>query len=331
MIQESEIKQRKKEFKLLLEKIKEYKTIVIYRHQSPDFDALGSQLGLKTWIKDNFPDKNVVAPGDVMDSKCPSLFPYPDKVEDSFYDQEHLAITVDVANLGRISAQQLAKAKEVYKLDHHPLPPAEQCFGDRLCVHPSRPAASEIIALFTLSLPKKYILSKEAASYLYVGIVGDSGRFSYQDVDGATLRIAGDLIDKGIEKEKLLHARYDHDKREMGILKFVLDHYQDAGDGIFYYVLKKEDFANLNRNPGEGNLFINSIRDRKECEVAISISYDELKNDYRVSLRSKTKKINEIANLFNGGGHDFAAGCHIKGLEEIPQLIEALKKVVNSK
>ena len=42
MIQESEIKQRKKEFKLLVEKIKEYKTIVIYRHQSPDFDALSS-------------------------------------------------------------------------------------------------------------------------------------------------------------------------------------------------------------------------------------------------------------------------------------------------
>ncbi len=327
MIQDNEIHQRKKEFKLLLEKIKEYKTIVIYRHQSPDFDALGSQLGLKTWIKDNFPDKTVIAPGDVRDGKSPDLFPYPDKVEESFYDQEHLAITVDVGNIGRVSEQHLAKAKEVYKLDHHPLPPQEQCFGDRLCVHPSRPAAAEIIALFTLSLPHKYKLSKLAASYLYVGIVGDSGRFSYQDVDGATRRIAGDLRDKGIEKEKLLHLRYDHDKRERNILKFVLDHVVDAGGGIFYFVLKKEDFERLNRHPGEGNLFINSLRDRKECEIAISISYDFLKNDYRVSLRSKTKKINSIANLFNGGGHDFAAGCHLKDLDEIGHLIEELKNI----
>ncbi len=327
MIQDGEIKQRKKEFRLLLGKIKEYDTIVIYRHLSPDFDALGSQLGLKTWILDNFPEKTVVAIGDRRESKMPSLFPYPDEVGEDFYKKEHLAITVDVADRLRVSGDHLAMAKEVYKIDHHPLPSPEKCFGSMTCIHPSRPAAAEIIALFTLSLPKKYFLSKKAASYLYVGIVGDSGRFSYQDVDGATRRIAGDLMDKGIEKEKLLHLRYDHDKREIGILKFVLDHYQDAGDGIFYYVLKKEDFASLGRYPGEGNLFLNSIRDRKECEIAISVSYDESKNDYRVSLRSKTKKINQIANLFNGGGHDYAAGCHIPSLDALPELIASLKKL----
>ncbi|MFX7845285.1 hypothetical protein ABTK14_23800, partial [Acinetobacter baumannii] len=76
------------------------------------------------------------------------------------------------------------------KIDHHPLPSIEECFGDFLIVHPDRPAASEIVALFCLSRSKKYVLSKEEATYLYCGIVGDTGRFTYQDTDGATLRIA---------------------------------------------------------------------------------------------------------------------------------------------
>ena len=49
--------------KLLKEKIEEFDTIVIFRHQSPDFDAFGSQLGLKTWINDNYPAKKVYAVG----------------------------------------------------------------------------------------------------------------------------------------------------------------------------------------------------------------------------------------------------------------------------
>ena len=35
----------------ILEKIKEYDTIIIHRHMKPDPDALGSQVGLKALLK----------------------------------------------------------------------------------------------------------------------------------------------------------------------------------------------------------------------------------------------------------------------------------------
>ena len=41
-------------FTQLLDKIKEFSTIVIHRHNNPDGDALGSQIGLKNIIKENF-------------------------------------------------------------------------------------------------------------------------------------------------------------------------------------------------------------------------------------------------------------------------------------
>ena len=51
-------------FEAILEKIKEYDRIIIHRHNNPDGDALGSQLGLKNIIIDSFPGKEVFVVGD---------------------------------------------------------------------------------------------------------------------------------------------------------------------------------------------------------------------------------------------------------------------------
>lgn len=47
----------------ILEQIKRYDTIIIHRHQRPDPDAFGSQLGLKEILKASFPEKKIYAVG----------------------------------------------------------------------------------------------------------------------------------------------------------------------------------------------------------------------------------------------------------------------------
>lgn len=47
-------------FDNLLKLINENDTIVIFRHTRPDFDALGSQIGLKKLIQLNYPSKKVM-------------------------------------------------------------------------------------------------------------------------------------------------------------------------------------------------------------------------------------------------------------------------------
>ena len=48
---------------LLKQKIEEYNDIIILRHNRPDLDALGSQLGLSKTLKHNFPNKNIYVTG----------------------------------------------------------------------------------------------------------------------------------------------------------------------------------------------------------------------------------------------------------------------------
>jgi nanoRNase/pAp phosphatase (c-di-AMP/oligoRNAs hydrolase) len=48
-----------KQYALILKAIQKYPKIVVFRHIIPDFDALGTQLGLATWIKENFTKKTV--------------------------------------------------------------------------------------------------------------------------------------------------------------------------------------------------------------------------------------------------------------------------------
>ena len=327
MIDNEEIKKFRSEFKALERKIVEYDRIIVYRHTSPDFDALGAQLGLVTWIRDNFPEKIVHFVGDGNPGLIPALFPEPEKVDDAFFMNGHLAIVVDVGDSARISQERLALAKETIKIDHHELPVPELDYGDLRIVHPKRPAASEIIALFALSRGRKRRLTKEAAAYLYCGIVGDTGRFMYQDTDGATLRIAADLLDFGIDMTGIYRKMYRTDERKLAILQYCLSHYRVTEKGTCYYVIDKEDLARLNMTTLDGNLHINTFREMEGVRAAVSVTYDPEKEDYRVSIRSACLVLHPAVSKFHGGGHDYAAGCRLKSLEELPLLLAEIDKL----
>ncbi len=328
MINDDEIRRMRNVFKEILRIIKENNRFIIYRHNSPDFDALGSQYGLATWIKDNFPNKEVYCVGDVDPNLIPILFPKPDELTEGDYHKEHIAITVDVADSLRVSNNHLSQAKLVVKIDHHNKPEIEKDFGNVQAVFPTRPAAAEILALFALSRSRRYRLSLAAASYFYIGIVGDTGRFLYQDTDGATLRLAGALLDCGVDKTEIYNRMYATDERKINILKYCLNNYKVTDAGTAYYVIDKDDLKNLNMTTMEGNLHINILRDLKEAKVIASITFDPDKNDYRVSIRSSSIVIEKIARIFNGGGHDYAAGCRLTSLDELPKLLNALDKII---
>ena len=51
-------------FQEVLNAIREFDRIILHRHGRPDGDAMGSQVGLKYVILENFPEKTVYMVGD---------------------------------------------------------------------------------------------------------------------------------------------------------------------------------------------------------------------------------------------------------------------------
>ena len=68
-------KAHKKVYRSIYSAIERYDRIVIFRHIKPDFDAMGSQMGLYTFLKDNFPNKEIHYVGDNHISFTPRVFP----------------------------------------------------------------------------------------------------------------------------------------------------------------------------------------------------------------------------------------------------------------
>src|SRR5574344_1511301 len=105
----------------ILDNIEKYDRIVVFRHESPDFDALGSQFGLAYWLQDNFPNKEIFAPGYSFTEVGKNLFPKNDEISDEkLKEKPFLALILDTSDSKRISDKRYVLADKIIKIDHHP-------------------------------------------------------------------------------------------------------------------------------------------------------------------------------------------------------------------
>ena len=101
----------------ILATIKAYETIIIHRHQRPDPDALGSQVGLAEIIRASFPDKFVYQVGGPIDGL--DFLATMQPITDETYEGA-LVIVTDTANTPRISDDRYLLGDKLIKIDHHP-------------------------------------------------------------------------------------------------------------------------------------------------------------------------------------------------------------------
>ncbi len=86
-------------FERILELIKAHNTVIIHRHSNPDGDALGSQIGLKHILKDSFPQKRILAVGDMTPRYAVMEDTVMDEVADEDYGDALAIIWIPLQNL----------------------------------------------------------------------------------------------------------------------------------------------------------------------------------------------------------------------------------------
>ena len=318
------IKPNKKDVTRILSAIKRYDRIAIFRHSKPDFDALGSQMGLAIWLKDNFPNKEIRVLGDNHVTFTPRLYPEMDNLSEDWFKKPFLAIVLDTANTSRIADPRWKKAKFKIKIDHHP---EVEKYGKIQVVRTDACAAAEILTNILLSFKGNYVLSKEAASYLYSGIAGDSGRFQYSSTSEVSFITASYLLAAGIELSDVYQRMYQKKIEDLQVTAYILNHFSISEHGVAYYVLDAKIQKELNITTERGQENVNLFSNIEGINAWCSITEDPKDNCWRISIRSKATPINEVAAKWEGGGHAQASGAKIDKLEQLDAFIDDLDRL----
>ena len=305
----------------VLEKIKEFDTIIIHRHKRPDGDCIGAQFGLKYYLEDNFKDKHIYAVGDTIPDYI-SFVGTNDSVDDDLY-KEALVIVVDTSVKSRICDERFEKGKYIIKIDHHD--DSEQ-FGDFEYVDAKSPSLCQILTLMLDSWNMN--ISKRCAMALYTGLTTDTGRFQYRGVSELTFKAAQILVSKGIDIEYIYTSIGLKELNSFRLQAYLYKHMKITENGVCYIYFSKNIQRRFKIAPEDASALISCMSTIKN--VLCWITFTEYDNEIRVRLRSRYVAINDVAKHYHGGGHLQAAGATIYHKKEIKDVVnevdELLKK-----
>jgi len=306
-------------FKGLLDVIETAEIITIFRHAHADMDALGSQYGLKFWIEENYPDKQVYALGLDRDDE---LFPASDEISDDLI-KASLAIVLDCSGISRIDDQRFLTAKTIVVIDHHP---EQDNFMNYEYRFVSYAATCEILCEFFLQT-KKYF-SKKVATCLYRGLLTDTLSFKTNNTTAHTLKMASELCDRGIDIVKCNNDVFDISRNRFEFSSYLRNKAVVEENGLVYAILTPAECTKYGLTTNQAKEMVSQFQGVKEFEIwCVFVENDN--KCYDASLRSRSKTINHIANQFGGGGHACACGIKSMTYTQMMDCLQALRNVIN--
>lgn len=290
--------------------------IMLFRHIRVDGDCVGATKGLQEIIRFTWPEKSVYLIDDEHSDYLAFLGPDDMPVPDNVY-KKALGIVIDVGNHERISNPKYALCREVIKIDHHI---ERDPYGDINWVEEGRSSACEMIAAFYEAFRDKLRINSRAAQCIYTGMVTDSGRFMYEGVTGETMRLAGLMLDQGIDTETLYAHLYLRSYEELKFKAQIYENMQITPGGVAWIHVTGEMQREFGLTFETACTSISSLSDIRGalCWLAFIDAGDE---EIRVRLRSRFVSINTIAEKYHGGGHACASGATVFSIDEMMELI----------
>lgn len=219
--------------------------------------------------------------------------------------QAFFMITLDLNENYRLGKFEkfLELAKGTINIDHHQ---GNKTNANLIISHPEKSSTCEIIYEIISSYGEKYI-DKSIAEYLYTGIMTDTKCFSRR-LSNKTLSIAQNLINKGVDYEKILSNTHNHRTiyQLKALSKLVLDLQETE---YFHYVVIDKTipkFAKLTHNEIV-KIIAEELRKIENIDILLIITMEK-ENITCKCISNISKNAHIIANIFSGGGHPGEAG-----------------------
>lgn len=305
-----------------LELLKKYDTVIIHRHTNPDGDAMGSQIGLKNLLLENFPEKKVYAVGDGA-----GRFSFMDgSVMDEIPDETYkgaLAVILDSAEHSLVSDDRYTLAEKTLRIDHH-------IFCEKFADVEIVETAFESCAGLVTHLAREWglTINTSAAKALFTGIVTDSGRFRYDSTTPRTFSDAAFLLEKGFNPTEIYDKLYVDDfsmiKMRAG---FVLDIRFTQNNVAYIYSDRKKVVGLGVSDFTVSRGMVNVMAEIRGVDVWVNFT-ESTDGTVLAELRSRNLDINKIAVKYGGGGHLKASGASLKDKAQAMEMLADLDKLV---
>ena len=203
------------------------------------------------------------------------------------------------------------RGRRVAVIDHHPA--TSQSIGDTVLRDPAACATGELV--FDLIAESAELVATAEAEALYVAIATDTGSFRFANTTSRTHEICAALLRSGVDPQEMYRQLYGQvtDERLELLRRALASLERDPELPLAWITLKREDFLESRAASADLEGIVEHARQLRGVEIAAL--FRELPDrSTKVSLRSNgPSNVAAIARQHGGGGHDKAAGIHMKG------------------
>lgn len=325
----------------MIDQLSRCRRVLLTTHVRPDGDALGTaaamQMGLaqrniasEVLLLSQLPHKygfiftDYTIPFQVVEQGWPARLNLDD------FDALLVVDTGTWSQLPGLKERILAWSRPKLVLDHHQ---TQENWASHKLVDPKAAAAGEIAA----QLLKRWGITIDSpiATALYLAIVSDTGWFHFSNTQPRTLRVAADLVEAGVDTDRLYQRMYYSERAErIRLHTRALQSLELLAEGRLAVMrLTAQDFEQTGASVGDTENVINQPLAIETVEVSILLVRSPSDPVTRISFRSKGGiDVAQFAERFGGGGHVRAAGCKIDAPMEhaYQQLTQAMVQALQS-
>ena len=299
----------------------EPRNVVVLSHTNPDGDALGSSLAWAEALRQKGHKVTCIVP-----NRFPYYLEWMSGLEDMVIfkcDEEHraaaavaeaeLIFCLDFHSLHRLDAplSELIASNTTARrilIDHHLDPPQE---FDIMFSYPDASSTSYLVYKVIEALWGAQSITAKQAEVLYVGMMTDTGNFSFSHLTPDLYMSLAVLCATGIDIPQIYNNVYNSfTEGRARLFGYTINRKMKTlrKGTVAYMSLTEAEMRRFWFQQGDNEGFVNYPLTIKKMRM--SAIFTEHTDFIRVSLRSRGNvDVNLFANrYFNGGGHKNAAG-----------------------
>lgn len=308
---------------------------VISTHVNPDGDGLGSQLALAVYLKqrglrvaivnsDPIPKPYCFMDprGEILTTRNPAARRAMDACE--------LLFAVDNGTLSRMGdLEGWIRETPAFKIciDHHA---SQDDIWDLRLIDEGACSTGTLIYQMIRALGAR--LNPAQALAIYVALITDTGYFRFSRTDASTYRLAGDLLDAGVDPIRVYHEVYERNSlaylRLLGAALYNVN--TECGGRLGWVSLSRQQIEEVDAGEEDTSEIVNSLLTLNGIRMALLFKEMPARRT-KVSLRSKGEiDVNALARRLGGGGHRNAAGILLaEPLERVvEQVLEQARRLL---